>query len=202
MACLIPLSQGSPKPWSLPTFIKPWKSKGIQIHVMMVPWSSKLMTASFLLLLLLLLQLLLWQCDDDDNDEEKDVNTQFLARASSLNNDGNGGSSSYYCCCHLVQLVTYHIHVKKEGEKGGKRKKMRGRASCMIETWTFSLLLVFFSFLHTTNFEALSPHLGLILKDFLHKNIFFVEKPKTTFSYNKNKTKLHLVAQNSYTKHE
>jgi len=143
---LIPLSQGSPKPWSLPTLIEPWRSKGIQIHMMMVPWSSKLMLASFLLLLLLLLlQLLLWQCNDDDNDEEKDVDTQFLARASSSNNDGNGGSSSYCCCCHLVQLVTYHIHVKKEGQKeGGKRKKMKGRASCMIEAWAFSLLLVLF----------------------------------------------------------
>jgi len=143
---LIPLSQGSPKPWSLPTLIEPWRSKGIQIHVMMVPWSSKFMLASFLLLLLLLLllQLLLWQCNDDDNDEEKDIDTQFLARASSFNNDGNGGSSSYCCCCHLVQLVTYHIHVKKEGQKGGKRKKMRGRASCMIEAWAFSLLLVLF----------------------------------------------------------
>jgi hypothetical protein len=97
----------------------------------MVPWSSKLMLVSFLLLL----QLLLWQCNDDDNDEEKDVNTQFLARASSSNNDGNGGSNSHCFCCHLVQLlVTYHIHVKEEGEKGGKRKKMRGRAFRMIDS--------------------------------------------------------------------
>jgi hypothetical protein len=58
-----------------------------------------------------------------------------------------------------------------------RRKKKENEREGLLYDRGMSLLLTtcFISFFYTTNFEVLSPHLGLILKEVLGKNKKIVE---------------------------